>query len=345
MRASSSVRRAASASGSKVITDPGQLGPDLLELLLERLRVFLGHVPMVAEAPTGTVASGRAGCASKVTLPARTPCPSETVRPRPCRTWPGTVPGRGPQGRVSKGAGKRSHISGTTRVRPWVSETRPKRRRGGRPSSEPPNPRSHRSWNVVHAKPHYVEANSRGRGREAPPHADHTRRRPQTPKSARASPARVSREAAFLASARKRSFRAAQAPWHFLNFLPLPHQHGSLRPMFSFSDFTIGRGAPAVDVAPPPDMASVAVAVDVVPPPAAAIASAPASDWCSYWRPPPFTAAACCARCSSSASSGASCAWNSVSTTSSWIARPSSWHIRCPSCWYSTSGSFCAIAL
>jgi hypothetical protein len=29
------------------------------------------------------------------------------------------------------------------------------------------------------------------------------------------------------------------APWHFLNFLPLPHQHGSLRPMFSLSDLTI----------------------------------------------------------------------------------------------------------
>ena len=26
---------------------------------------------------------------------------------------------------------------------------------------------------------------------------------------------------------------AAQAPWHFLNFLPEPHQHGSLRPSFS----------------------------------------------------------------------------------------------------------------
>ena len=27
----------------------------------------------------------------------------------------------------------------------------------------------------------------------------------------------------------------AQAPWHFLNFLPDPHQHGSLRPICSFS--------------------------------------------------------------------------------------------------------------
>ena len=27
--------------------------------------------------------------------------------------------------------------------------------------------------------------------------------------------------------------RQAQAPWHFLYFLPLPHQQGSLRPIFS----------------------------------------------------------------------------------------------------------------
>src|ERR687892_718197 len=47
---SSSARRAVKASGSKVITDPVQLGPDLLELLLERLRAFLGHAPMVADA-------------------------------------------------------------------------------------------------------------------------------------------------------------------------------------------------------------------------------------------------------------------------------------------------------
>src|ERR671930_236040 len=41
--ASSSAARAASESGSKVITDPGELGPDLLQLLVERLRL-LGHV-------------------------------------------------------------------------------------------------------------------------------------------------------------------------------------------------------------------------------------------------------------------------------------------------------------
>jgi hypothetical protein len=41
--ASSSVRRAASASGSKVITDPGQLGPDFLELFAQRLCVLVCH--------------------------------------------------------------------------------------------------------------------------------------------------------------------------------------------------------------------------------------------------------------------------------------------------------------
>src|SRR5438093_8732624 len=51
IRCSSSARRAVSASGSKVITDPGQLGPDLLELLLERLRAFFGHASMLANCP------------------------------------------------------------------------------------------------------------------------------------------------------------------------------------------------------------------------------------------------------------------------------------------------------
>src|SRR6187455_2186248 len=45
---SSSTRRAASASGSKVITDPGELGPDLLQSLVERLAVDLGHAPSLA---------------------------------------------------------------------------------------------------------------------------------------------------------------------------------------------------------------------------------------------------------------------------------------------------------
>src|SRR6478672_3823475 len=45
---SSSARRAASASGSKVITDPGELGPDLLHALVEWLAVGLGHAASVA---------------------------------------------------------------------------------------------------------------------------------------------------------------------------------------------------------------------------------------------------------------------------------------------------------
>ena len=48
LAASSSAIRAASASGSKVITNPGELGSDLLELLVERER-GLGHGPMVPE--------------------------------------------------------------------------------------------------------------------------------------------------------------------------------------------------------------------------------------------------------------------------------------------------------
>src|SRR5438270_13055995 len=41
--ASSSAGRALRRSGSKVITDPGELGPDLLELLLQRLCGALGQ--------------------------------------------------------------------------------------------------------------------------------------------------------------------------------------------------------------------------------------------------------------------------------------------------------------
>src|SRR5579863_9344505 len=33
------------------------------------------------------------------------------------------------------------------------------------------------------------------------------------------------------------------APWHFLNFLPLPHQHGSLRPILGSSRRTCLTGA------------------------------------------------------------------------------------------------------
>src|SRR3954467_14520060 len=35
-----------------------------------------------------------------------------------------------------------------------------------------------------------------------------------------------------------RRARYTPAPWHFLNFLPEPHQQGSLRPIFSCSSST-----------------------------------------------------------------------------------------------------------
>src|SRR2546423_12894846 len=57
---SSSARRALSVSGSKVITDPGELGPDLLELLLQRL-CGLAHAP-------GRVAGGDEGAAARCTF-------------------------------------------------------------------------------------------------------------------------------------------------------------------------------------------------------------------------------------------------------------------------------------
>ena len=62
-----------------------------------------------------------------------------------------------------------------------------------------------------------------------------------------------------------------QAPWQRLNFLPEPHQQGSLRPTSRSSFFTIccGTGGSATAVAP------------IANPPAAAIASAPAAVSCS----------------------------------------------------------------
>ncbi len=47
--------------------------------------------------------------------------------------------------------------------------------------------------------------------------------------SERGRPLSTGRTAPALAGAE------AYAPWHFLNFLPLPHQHGSLRPICSSS--------------------------------------------------------------------------------------------------------------
>ncbi len=70
--------------------------------------------------------------------------------------------------------------------------------------------------------------------------------------------------------------RAAQAPWQRLNFLPEPHQQGSLRPM-SLCSLTAGAWANDPDDSAAGGLAS-AVA-DALP--AAAIASEPAAVSCS----------------------------------------------------------------
>jgi hypothetical protein len=54
MAFSSSTRRAARPSGSKVITDPGKLGPDLLQALVERLAVYVGHARSVSADEVGS---------------------------------------------------------------------------------------------------------------------------------------------------------------------------------------------------------------------------------------------------------------------------------------------------
>src|ERR671936_406622 len=81
----------------------------------------------------------------------------------------------------------------------------------------------------------------------------------------------------MLAPPPGRGRASPQAPWHFLYFLPEPHQHGSLRPIFSRSLLTrvpCGPGgavaAPAPSPPPSPGIASEATA----PGPAAAPAAA-----------------------------------------------------------------------
>src|SRR5438034_2788009 len=109
---------------------------------------------------------------------------------------------------------------------------------------------------------------------------------------------RLGRFAAALeigeAGADEISARQVYAPWHFLNFLPEPHQHGSLRPSFSCSPTVrcVGAWSVLTVVAPPPS--------------APAIASAPIACSCSYERSPfPAIIACCsCAARSCSASSG-----------------------------------------
>src|SRR4029077_11758492 len=113
------------------------------------------------------------------------------------------------------------------------------------------------------------------------------------------------------------------APWHFLNFLPEPHQQGSFRPILSRSAVT----RCCVATAPPPPSPVLPV-MPSPPSPAAAIASAPDSASCSYAKPPPSTSSE---SVSSSASRGSICAWKRSISTSSRISRPSSSNIPCPS--------------
>jgi hypothetical protein len=64
-------------AGSKVVTDPGKLGPELLELLSERaLLDGLGHGTMLAEAAAATVLRPPGG---------RPPSPPRGVRETPYR--------------------------------------------------------------------------------------------------------------------------------------------------------------------------------------------------------------------------------------------------------------------
>src|SRR3954451_13042820 len=63
--------------------------------------------------------------------------------------------------------------------------------------------------------------------------------------------------------------RRPHAPWHFLYFLPLPHQQGSLRPTLSCSSLTTVSTGSGI---PPPSASSAASAPDspaAIPPPAA----------------------------------------------------------------------------
>ena len=81
-----------------------------------------------------------------------------------------------------------------------------------------------------------------------------------------------------------RRLPARQAPWHFLYFLPLPHQQGSLRPIFSSSPLTTVAGlVPPLPAPLPPAAAAAAaagaVAVAAAALPAAARASASAEGW------------------------------------------------------------------
>src|SRR5947207_6909950 len=70
----------------------------------------------------------------------------------------------------------------------------------------------------------------------------------------------------------------AQAPWHFLYFLPEPHQHGSLRPILSRSDLTTVAGFSLEAPLPPPCEETAAVPTAAAPAPGAALGTVEARE-------------------------------------------------------------------
>src|SRR3954447_27011948 len=91
---------------------------------------------------------------------------------------------------------------------------------------------------------------------------------------------------------------AAQAPWHFLYFLPDPHQHGSLRPICSVSSTrrccTTGAGSssPAAGPSPPaPAAPAIAAAPRAAPleyDTRALPVDDPLGEYCCAGSPPPL---------------------------------------------------------
>jgi len=75
-----------------------------------------------------------------------------------------------------------------------------------------------------------------------------------------------------------------QAPWHFLNFFPDPHQHGSFRPIsFSRSSFTTVSTTSRGGAPLPPPFGRAVPSVTLTPPPAATSCSA---EGCASGVPP-----------------------------------------------------------
>ena len=125
-----------------------------------------------------------------------------------------------------------------------------------------------RDQKMMRSRDRWAVPGRTGRRRDPPGVAHHPRRRrvrgddlgPPVPAGAgpgvrgrrageqRRRPVRPTRGSGAVPGARPRGGRA-YAPWHFLNFLPDPHQHGSLRPSCSCSSTrrccTTGEGSPS----------------------------------------------------------------------------------------------------